>query len=647
VILAIAAIAVSLVLPLLTFRGRTLRDYLLFAIATWIAGAGLRFLGVAVEPYFGAVLLGTIQLAAFSYVAATGKEVRWSATRAGLLALLVYLLLIPAMTRAPIDGDEPYYLLITESLVHDRDFDLRNQYRDLSHSATGRPDLVPQYNDPVGSHGQQYSRHEPFLPILMIPGYVAGGLPGALVTLALFGALLARATVRLLEDEGLSDATVRLVFPFVLFGPPIVFYAARIWPEVPAAWLFVEAIRGVRQGRARRWMPALLALVLLKLRFVLVAIVLISRALVEDRRLRLSFFRRRTGSARPPVLPWFILVALAIPLLIVWRISGSATNVHSWRELLPVSPAAYLQGFFGLLLDGMGGIAFQAPFYLLGVLALARWRTMPAAFRLGMAASSLYVLQLVPRSEWYGGWSPPLRYITFLMPILALGAAVLVERSAAARATLAPIALATIALTAFGVAYPWRLFHLANGENLAGETLSALAHSDFSRLFPSFIRLNDAAIVAGTAFVVLFLIVAFVRFDFPAPLVAPLLTVLLALFFVYGRKAGSRIDFEDAHVVHDGGRLYPDQWAVARFYYHGGWEMAPGDALTFNAARGAYTLYYSAPADATIELAGHAYLLRGTDNKPQTLRVDVPHKSRVVLRCLAGAANLDRMERER
>ena len=604
-IAVIAAIAVSLALPLLAFRGRTLRDYLLFLAGSWIAGAGLRFLGIPVEPYFGFVALLTIQLAAFSYVAATGKEVRWSATRAGVLALLVYLLLIPAMTRAPIDGDEPYYLLITESLVHDRDFDLRNQYRDLAHSATRRPDLQPQYNDPVGKHGQQYSRHEPFLPILMMAGYVAGGLPGALVTIALFGALLARATVRLLEDEGVSDGIIRLVFPFVMFGPPIVFYAARIWPEVPAAWLFVEAIRGVRQGRTKRWMPALLALILLKLRFVLVGVVLALRSRYK----------------------WLILVA-AVPLLIVWRISGSATNVHSWRELLPVTPHAYFEGLFGLILDGMGGIAFQAPFYLLGIFALARWRTMPASFRLGMTAASLYVLQLIPRSEWYGGWSPPLRYITFLMPILALGAAVLLERSASARAWLAPIAIATVALTAYGVAYPWRLFHLANGESLLGETLSTIAHSDFSRLIPSFVRLNNAAIVGSIVFVVVFL------------------AVLLALFFVYGRKAGSRIDFEDAHVVHDGGRLYPDQWAVARFYYRGGWELAAGDALTFNAARGAYTLHYSAPADATIELAGRAYLLPGTNNQHRTLRVEVPHKDRVVLRCLAGAVNLDRMERE-
>jgi hypothetical protein len=99
-------------------------------------------------------------------------------------------------------------------------------------------------------------------------------------------------------------------------------------------------------------------------------------------------------------------------------------------------------------------------------------------------------------------------------------------------------------------------------------------------------------------------------------------------------------------VLHEGGRLYPEEFAVSRFYYRGGWQIAPGNALTFNAARGDYTLHYSAPADATIELAGRAYLLPGTNNRYRTLRVAIPHKGRVVLRDLAGAANLDRMDRD-
>ncbi|PYQ58371.1 MAG: hypothetical protein DMF58_15545 [Acidobacteria bacterium] len=421
--------------------------WLVFGLLVAIA----RPLQVKIDPRLAFIVLGL----ALAWSLFAINDIRWSANRAAVIAAIFYAVVIALMMRTPIDGDEPYYLLMTESIAHDRDLDLSNQYRDLAHSATGRIDLVPQIGDVSGPHGEQYSRLEPFLSLLMVPGYLAGRLPGALATIALFGALLARSTVRLFEDEGIDDATIRAIFPLIALGPPIIFYAARIWPEVPAAFCFVEAVRGVRQRRPARWIPALAALVLLKFRFLLVAIVLLARALRGWRQ---------------------IVIAVAIVAILI--AIGTATTVHTWREIIPGSPLAMLRGFFGLLLDGAAGILFQAPIYAFGVLAAARWRSTPGSFRLGISSSALYLVYLAPRSEWHGGWSPPLRYIVFLMPILALGVASIWRRI---DATALMIAIAwTFGVTAHGLAYPWRLFHIANGENVVGETLSTIWHSDFS-----------------------------------------------------------------------------------------------------------------------------------------------------------------------
>ena len=149
---------------------------------------------------------------------------------------------------------------------------------------------------------------------------------------------------------------------------------------------------------------------------------------------------------------------------------------------------SYVRGFFGLLVDGMSGIAFQAPFYLFGLAALLRWRETPRGFRLGILAPLLYILFLLPRQESFGNYGPPLRYLVFLMPVLALGAAAIWERIP--RSAIAVAAAWTIGLVIHGVAYPWRLFHEANGENAVGEWLSQMYHADFSRLFPSFIRVE-------------------------------------------------------------------------------------------------------------------------------------------------------------
>ncbi|HEV7242420.1 MAG TPA: hypothetical protein VGQ36_24540 [Thermoanaerobaculia bacterium] len=609
-----ATVLVLLVLPLVALRGRTLVRYLGVDAATWLFAWLLwRRVPALSDPYLACVAVAVIKLATFSLFLALGKQVRWSANRAALIAAIVYALAIPAMLRTPIDGDEPYYLLVTDSIVRDFDLDLANQYGTRVGAQWRREDLVPLFGDPVGKHGEQYSRHEPFLALLMVPGYLLAGLYGAIATIALFGVLLVRSTVRWMEDEGIGEDAIRGVFPFFALAPPVLFYATRIWPEVPAAFFFVEALRGVREHRAKRWMPAVLGLVMLKLRFVLVAIGVVATA------------RKKIA-----------LAILVLPLLVVWFITGDPTNVHTWRELIPMNPMNYVIGFCGLLVDGMSGLLFQAPFYLFVIVALTSWKTTPHGFRTGILASLLYVFYLIPRGEWFGGWAPPLRYVVFLMPVLALGIASVWEKLP--RGTIALVSAWTIGLVIHGVAYPWRLFHEFTGENAVGEWLSSLYHTDFSRFFPSFVRLNDAA-WWGLLTLVLFGVRRQSR-RFEIPLVA----LALAIAFHFARQPGQIVHFEDAHVVHDGGKLYPDRYTLLRATYNGGWVLEANDSVSFLAREGAHTLHLITGLGATFELAGHAYSVTPNE-RYQTVRVNVPREGRVTLRVLSGAINVDRLEK--
>ena len=176
-------------------------------------------------------------------------------------------------------------------------------------------------------------------------------------------------------------------------------------------------------------------------------------------------------------------------------------------------------------------------------------------------------------------------------------------------------------------------------------------HSDFSRLFPSFIRPNFAAMVAAGLAIVAFFVFVFVedrrsRLSGQAGLpVLQLIPILIAIAFVFGRKPGDRIDFEDAHVIHRGGDLFPYEYQVQRFLYRGGWIVRAGDSLSFLAREGPSLLQYSASAPAMIQVGGDAYLLPPTHGYG-SIRVNIARSGRVELRCLAGAANLDRMDHE-
>jgi hypothetical protein len=623
----IAATCVALaVVPLILLRGATLlRCYaaqLTLALFAWILW---RRLLPAPDAKLAFVTLAALELTVFALFLANGRHVRWSATRAAIVAAIVYALVIGA-TAWKVDGDEPYYLLITESMLRDADLDLANQYR-ARDTASGRTDLAPFLDDPKGASGEQYSRHSPFLSMLMAPGYTFGGLHGALAVIAICGALLVRSTIRWMEDEGVPDDSARAVFPFFAFAPPVLFYATRMWPEVPAAFLFVEALRGVRAHRMQRWAPAVAALVLLKLRFGLVALGLIVAGL-RARRSRM-----------------IALIALAIPLVIMFVVS-----IHSWRELVPAHPMSYARGLGGLLADGMAGIAFQAPFYLCGLAALVRWRETPNGFRIGIFASLLYIFYLLPRQESFSNYAPPLRYLVFLMPVLALGAAWLWPRIP--RGAIAVAAAWTIGLAIHGIVYPWRLFHEANGENAVGEWLSRLYASDFSRLFPSFIRVNHAAWV-GAGVVVVLVIWFGVRRPQPplsgkaaaaaAALQIAVFSLAIAIAFHYGREPGGRVEFEDAHVARDGGHVEPKPYTINRAFYRGGWVLEAGQSATFLARSGTHHLQAITGLGALIEIAGHTYRVEPS-LAHRTIRVTIAQDGPVTLRVVSGAVNLDRMD---
>ena len=111
--------------------------------------------------------------------------------------------------------------------------------------------------------------------------------------------------------------------------------------------------------------------------------------------------------------------------------------------------------------------------------------------------------------------------------------------------------------------------------------------------------------------------------------------------FVAGQRPGVVVQFEDEHVVHQGGELYPHEYTVARFFYRGGWALHANEDLSFLSRGGPARLDYSATRPALIDLwRTRSPGLRPTGDGYGSEKVDVP-RGRVKLRVLSGAANFD------
>jgi len=409
-------------------------------------------------------------------------------------------------------GDEPYYLLIAHSLVHDHDFELSNNFANKDYLAFYPGDLFPRHES-VTTRPLLVSKHSLGLPVLIAPAYAVAGWQGAAHTLNLFGALLAVNIFLLVRETVRSERLAWLVCAALALAPPLFTYAELIFPEVPAALLILYAYRHLQawhsSNRAQRWLVTLCLAFLpwLHPRFLFIALGLGTYLAFNLWTTHRDSLRRAAGfppatlprlealSRRPAAslrerfsaLP--AAAALAIPI----GISAAlylGYNLYVYDSLLPSyadhsgsgTPAEIVGAFFGIWLDQQWGLLNHAPVYLLAFAALlisaqhagasmeasarafTSWgwmgRLQAAGARIWFIIHGLswqwpllitlpYFLLVVQYRYWWGEWCPPARYLTPILPLLAAPLAMAILQFRTFRFRLAFTALA---LLGWGVA---------------------------------------------------------------------------------------------------------------------------------------------------------------------------------------------------
>jgi hypothetical protein len=543
----------------------------------------------------------------------------WPSAAFFLLPLVAYLAILPWSTfhRQP-DGDEPYNLLITHSLAYDFDADLTDNYArgDWRHFMD-RP-LAPQPGDPVGPGGELYSRHNEALPMVLAPAYRLAGKTGALAVMAAFTAALAWTTLRLARRY-VPDrpGEVLAVWALAAFAPPLLLYSYQVWVEVPATLLLIVALDRILGFDGRRWdwaewlgigLPVLL-LPLIKMRFMLIAVPLVAMAWWYS------------GRPRKPILILAgLLSALGAGMLLYNQfVYSNPLKIHSWEEIDPQRHTwlHYLQGGLGLFWDTAFGLFGCAPVWMLllpaAVLLLARRNRLLAHLAV---LSAPYLVIVAPRTEWYGGWSPPFRYALIALPLLALALVPLLSgrRGPGARALIAGLAALTLALTLVWVVVPGWTYSFANGRTYPLDHLSERLGEDLARFFPSSVRPRPATWIWPPVSLGLAALAWWLpsrrREGAALAGVALVIAGAAALPVVAARMPTRTVEMEDAQVWKSGGHVHPDLWIIERARYRGGWVLRIDETLKAPIN----------PGGSKVTIALHGELIR---NQPVPFRLDV------------------------
>lgn len=430
---------------------------LVAVLLPWVPGldAGLIFAGPLVLLLWGAVLI--IGWGPVFSRAIAGCACATSATRATIAAFLIALA-STALMAWRVDpmipgGDEPHYLIITQSLMQDGDLRIENNHAQRDYAQYAAGELEPQYLV-RGRDGEIYPIHAPGLPALVIPAFALGGYAGVvaflLIVMSLASALVWRLAWLATGDMGAAwfgwaavAASCTWAFQSFLVFPDALGAAA----VACGLWLVLRL--------DRRGAPPLFAVGATGLALALLPWLHTRFAVLAAGLGLMIVLRLLPLGARTAVFLAAPVVAAAAWFGFFQAIYGTPSPLAPWGGAGDSQAGWIPGGLAGLLFDQQFGLLPYAPVLAAGFIGLAfsaaGWRR-ATRVQLAVLVVAAYIAASASYAMWWAGLSVPARLLTVLLPVLAPGAAAVWLRArapvlrAALAASLAWTVFATLSL---------------------------------------------------------------------------------------------------------------------------------------------------------------------------------------------------------
>ncbi len=322
-------------------------------------------------------------------------------------------------------GDEPHYLVATQSLLSDGDLKVENNYAAGQYLDYFGGRLQPHFLQ-RSTAGEIYSIHSPGVSAVVLPGFAVAGYGGAVAIMILLSGLTAALTWTTAWRVSASPAGAWAGVAAVFVTAPFLFHTFTIYPDALGALVVMAGVwLMVRLEDAWEPSPPLLAAVgaamallpWLHTRFALLAATL-----------ALLVIARLASRPRAPALVAALLAAPAVAAVAwfayFWVIWGTPSPFAPYGKDMESSAAYIGRGLTGLLLDQQFGVLATAPVYLMaiaGLAPLARRRPRLAIELLVIAVP--YAIAVSTYAMWWGGTSAPARFIAATLPLAALAIA--------------------------------------------------------------------------------------------------------------------------------------------------------------------------------------------------------------------------------
>ena len=314
-------------------------------------------------------------------------------------------------------GDEPHYLMMTQSLLKDGDLRIENNHKNRDYASFYTFDIPPHYLT-RGKDGEIYSVHAPGVSVFVLPAFAFfgyyGGVASVIAVVALGSGLAWHAAWLLTAQASaawIAWASVFLTAPMFLQAITVFPDAVGAVPVIAALWLIL-AIDGQRPVSTLVVFAVSTGLAMLPWLHSRFAILAGGLGVIIAVRLLARGWRR-------------VLVFLALPAVagvlwlgFFWWIWGSPSPAAPWGSGLTSRIEWIPRGAYGLLFDPQAGVFLPAPAYLLAIVGYPLLlRSRPRlAIETGVIGITL-LLSVASYDAWWGGQGAPARYLVAALPL--------------------------------------------------------------------------------------------------------------------------------------------------------------------------------------------------------------------------------------
>jgi hypothetical protein len=370
---------------------------------------------------------------------------------AGLACILFSLAAWSASASIP-GGDEPHYLVITQSLLYDHDLKIENNHARGDYRAYFPGSLPPDFRV-RGQNGAVYSIHAPGVPALVLPAFALGGYRGVVMFLILLsGSACALAWWLAWRATG-SMPAAWFGWAAVTLSAPFALESFTVYPDAPGAaavltgfWALgrAEWERDAADGTPdadrsgltlgwRSWVPwllhgaALAALPWMHTRFALLAaalggLVLVRLARTPNPLVKVGAFLSVPAASALAWLGFFLVVY------------GTPDPTAPYGGISDSSLAFLPDGFGGLMFDQGFGLLATAPVLAVALAGFVRVRRLALEW---LMVAAPYALAVGTYAMWWAGWSGPARFLVpVVLPLAIPAACAWRDASRGARATM-------------------------------------------------------------------------------------------------------------------------------------------------------------------------------------------------------------------